>query len=319
MKPPSSSPLRESDPKLGVTSANSTLLSKHPFNKSDSAYVTPMPSEDMPRAQSVAVNTSSSELSGKQKEMRPGKPELSMDDLADLFDNKYTISKLITTKYSNLSFKDPRQYELTSFAIPREQYPGIALQDGGVKFVLRESPLTPVLQQRKMEGKDLNVLPQNILSCSKPVSVIAKGHEGAPSESTITVPCVIAPAAATDIRKAIDAVMKKLSSRAILRPTRRRVHPNLSNILAARKNPLQTECDSASEIEAYRVMVDGELEMLSVSKTNEWSQRVRLGKVNSLSYSLFVRVTWLTACALFYVPYSARPRMPACLPVPSGK
>ena len=90
-------------------------------------------------------------------------PESSMDELADLFGINCKISESVCFTYANLSFKDPRDHELTSSVIPREQFPGIALQDGGVKFVLRESPLTPVLQHMKLDGKDLNVLPDNLL------------------------------------------------------------------------------------------------------------------------------------------------------------
>ena len=75
-----------------------------------------------------------------QEKQRP-KPELSMDELADVFGSKCKISESVCITYANLS---SRQYELTSSVIPREQYPGIALQDGGMNFVLRVSPLTPV-------------------------------------------------------------------------------------------------------------------------------------------------------------------------------
>ena len=216
------------------------------------------------------------------------KLEISMDQLAALFENKCYPAKLASTvitlskSYSRLSFKDPHRSDLKPSMAPKEQLPGLALQDGGVKFILRASPLTPVLQHRKAEGKDLNILPKNFQR--NPHSDLKLSGGGVkftlrPSPLTPVVAKLRRQFFTTVVQNAIEVVMKRPSSKAILRPTRRRVHSNPSNELAARKNP-RYEYDSVSESEDYRGLIGANVEVLTVNETEERPRKVRLGKVD---------------------------------------
>jgi hypothetical protein len=225
-------------------------------------------------------------------QIRKQQPRLSMDELADLVERKcypITITESLSKRYARLSFKDPRQYELTSSVIPREQYPGLLLQDGGVKFVLRVSPLTPVLLQRMMELRDMNILPKNLLSgpqigvagfdeSKQPDHNISQnGVATAPSFPSSSPPM---PSFSAVIKDAKDAVVKK---RAHVRPSRRRLHPTLSNELASRKNP-RVGANPASDREEYRGIMGSRVEANPTGDQGEEQPRkARLGKVQLLS------------------------------------
>ena len=211
-------------------------------------------------------------------------PYLSMDELAALVKKKcypITITESLSERYARLSFKDPRQYELTSSVIPRDQYPGLLLQDGGVKFVLRASPLTPVLFQRMMEGRDMNILPKNLLS--GPQGAAAGVDESSQSGTAMAPNCSPSSSSSSPpmssfnavIKDAMDAVVKK-RSRAHLKPTRRRLHPTLSNELVARKNPRVKALDR----EEYGGIVGSGVEVNpSGDHGEEKPRKARLGKV----------------------------------------
>ena len=223
-------------------------------------------------------------------------PKLSMDELADLVKKKcypITITESLSKRYARLSFKDPRQYELTSSVIPREQYPGLLLQDGGVKFVLRMSPLTPVLLQRMMEGRDMNILPKNLLpdpqqaaaaATSTGINKSKQPDHKIPRSETATAPGPVSSPPVCQIpvfefnsmvKTTMDAVVTK---RAPLKPTRRRLHPTLSNELAARKNP-RVEANPASEREEYGGILGTRVEANPVGEGEEQPRKTRLGKV----------------------------------------
>ena len=306
------------------STAAATSLSK----KTESVSLSPrsinsMPSMNLPHAQSVEAKTSFSKLSNKPEELKAAlnqspqqKPQCKpMDELADLFESKCKTSDAVTRKYSNLSFRDPCQHELTN-SVKRctKHYSGLALLDGGVNFILRDSPLTEVVCKKLKEKDGLIILHQSLLGDLKP-DKISEGSvnivSGMSSKCT-TAPHTVTSAAATTIRTAIDAVMKRSPSKATLKQTRRRVHPSLSNILVARKNP-QSECDPASEIEEYRKIMDCDVEVSTVNKTNERFQRVRLGKVINFDC---VGVSLFTMLWLYFLQRSATE---ACLPVPTGK
>ena len=292
IQPPAAAPHRENS--LKCSAASDTSISKT-FNKSESVSLpqgklNPTPSVNMPRALSAAAKTSSSNFSSKPEEPKAAlnqspqqkprnKPELPMDELADLFESKCKISDTITRRYSNLSFRDPCQYELTTSVAHKEQYSGLALRDGEVNFILRDSPLTEVVCKKLEEKDGLIILPQSLLGSTKPDKIPEDSVDvGSGMSSNTTTPSTITPIAATTIQKAIDAVMKTSPPRGTLKETRRRVHPNLSNILAARKNP-RSECDPASETEEYRKLMGCDIEVSTVSKAEQQAHRVRLGKV----------------------------------------
>ena len=229
-------------------------------------------------------------------------PHLSMDELADLVEKKcypITITESLSERYARLSFKDPRQYELTSSVIPRDQYPGLLLQDGGVKFVLRASPLTPVLFQRMMEGRDMNILPKHLLSAAGPQVAAAgvdeskqPGHKISQSVAPHCSPSSFSSSPMQSfnavIKDAMDAVVKK-RSRAHLKSTRRRLHPTLSNELAARKNP-QVKANPVLDREEYGGIVGSRVEMNpSGSQGEEQPRKRRLGKVQ-LSCTIIITV-----------------------------
>ena len=250
---------------------------------------------------SKPINKTGSAVVQSTQQQKFKQPELSLDQLADLVERKcypITITESLSKRYSRLSFKDPHQYELTSSVIPREQYPGLILQDGGVKFVLRASPLTPVLLQRRMEGKDLNILPSNLQTC-KPsdhtfpqVGAAVNStsiHKSIRKQSDPKMPgggsgMAMTPSSSmrlfnSVIKNTIDAVMKKKpATRAPLKQTRRRLHPNLSNELAARKNP-RLESNPASDSEEYRGIVGTKVEVTPVGETEEQPRKRKLGKV----------------------------------------
>ncbi len=219
-------------------------------------------------------------------------PRLSMDELADLVERKcypITITESLSTRYARLSFNDPRQYELTSSVIPREQYPGLLLQDGGVKFVLRVSPLTPVLLQRMMEGRNMNILPKNLLSGPQiDVAGVDKSKEpdhkisqsGVPMSPSGPSSSPPMPSFNAVIKDAMDAVVKK---RARVKPSRRRLHPTLSNGLVARKNP-RVRANPASDKEGYGEIMGSRVEANpNGDQGEEQPRKARLGKVQLFS------------------------------------
>ena len=169
--------------------------------------------------------------------------ETSVDELADLFEGKCKISQSVSSNYSNLSFRDPGQHTLTSPVIPKEQYPGISLQDGGVKFVLRASPLTSIIKPNLLQSK-------NIRNEPKSAQILTKSEVSLES----------------------DVTANESLWRVALKPTRRRLHPSLSNEMAARRNP-------PSEVEDYRGLVSTKIEVVNAREMDEPPRRVRLGKV----------------------------------------
>ena len=250
---------------------------------------------NMPPVQSLGAKTPLSIVLNKTEQLnalwsnsaqqRPQtvKPDnISMDELANLFGDKCNISNLVSYDYSRMSFRDPGQYRLTSPVIPKEQYPGIALQDGGVKFVLRESPLTQVLRRGKPHRKDPNTsslsTPQQSgqaitanVECNS-TNGVKKLHEA----------CSVTPLATEQKVQghstSAAATIMKPPYRVILKATKRRLNRNLSNPLAARKYP---PCDntSTSEINEYRKIMGTHVDVLTSTVTEKQFRRVQLGKV----------------------------------------
>ena len=288
----------------GKTDAESSIVADASSTKTRQKIVMSLPKgkskpahfSDMPSATTVAAETSFTNFSIKPKVLKPTLPqstaqreqrlkqEISMDDLVDMFGSNCKISESVNRNYSNISFKDPHGYEHTSAVVPREKYPGVALQDGGVKFVLRESPLTQVLQQRKLEGRSLNVLSQSMLNPLQLDQKISNDGVNQRDEVKPLTSCSISPVTTnkgnplltSDVKDPIVAPINKPGSRATLKPTKRRLRSKLSNVLAARINS-QCEQNTEYEIDEYRRIVGANV---SMSHTKQQSQRMRLGKVN---------------------------------------
>ena len=275
---------------LSVASSQSERM-KPPLNK---ASIKLLKSYHGPSFASVSKPVEPAAHQSTQQQIQK-QPMLSMDELADLVERKcypITIMESLSKRYSQLSFKDPRQYELTSSVIPRERYPGLILQDGGVRFVLRASPLTPVLFQRIMEGRNMNILPKNLLSgpqiggaTSSATTGIHKSEQSNPQSemakaaSPFSSPPVCKMQSFNSVvRNTIDGVVKKPVARAPLKPTRRRLHPTLSNELAVRKNPRLEACP-ASDREEYREILGTKIEMNPIGGREEQPRKARLGKV----------------------------------------
>ena len=292
-------PQRKIEPKLSVASSQSEKMkppNKAPF-KSPKSYHGPLHSIALVSSEPTYKGGSAVHQLTQQQIQK--QPKLSMDELADLVEKKcypITITESLSKRYSRLSFKDPHQYELTSSVIPRERYPGLLLQDGGVKFVLRASPLTPVLIQRMIEGRNMNILPKNLLSgpqvggsvVAATPTVIDKSKQSdhnisqsaiamAPSPFSSPPVCKI-PSFNSVIKRSIDAVVKKPGPRAPLKPTRRRLHPTLSNELAARKNP-RLEANPASDRDEYMGILGSKVEVNPAGEREEQPRKARLGKV----------------------------------------
>ena len=223
------------------------------------------------------------------------KPKISMDELADMFETKCKISESVNTR-SRLSFRDRGQHTLTSPVIPREQYPGVALQDGRVKFVLRESPLTSVLQHRKLEGRNLNILSQSTLNA-------LQSAQQTPDDAGVS--CTVGT-------KSLTPTVKPLFSadvdNAAIMPARRRLHSKLSNVWVARKKQ-QHAC---GELNEYQRIMGANVKVFA---TNSMEVRPFLGKViQSISLWCVVKVS------LYTVLYSLqRTATEAGLPVPTAK
>ena len=223
------------------------------------------------------------------------KPKISMGELADMFETKCKISESVNTR-SRLSFRDPGQHTLTSTVIPREQYPGAALQDGRVKFVLRESPLTSVLQRRKLEGKNLNILSQSTLNA-------LRSAQQTPDDARVS--CSVGT-------KSLTPTVKLLFSadvdNAAIMPAKRRLHSKLSNVWVARKKQ-QHAC---GELDEYQRIMGDNVKVFAMNSTEE---RPFLGKViQSISLWCVVKVS------LYTVLYSLqRTATEAGLPVPTAK
>ena len=187
------------------------------------------------------------------------KPKISIDELADLFEITCKISESVNTK-SRLSFRDPGQHTLTSPVIPREQYPGVALQDGRVKFVLRESPLTSVLQHRKLEGKNLNILSQSTLNA-------LRSAQQTPDDAGVS--CTVGT-------KSLTPTVKLLFSadvdNAAIMPAKRRLHSKLSNVWVARKKQQHVR----GELDEYQRIMGANVKVYAMNSTEE---RPFLGKV----------------------------------------
>ena len=297
-------PQRKTEHKLSVASSQSEKMKPPP----NTAPIKSLKSYHGPPHSVASVSNKPADKGGPaadqltQQQIQK-QPKLSMDELADLVEKKcypITITESLSKRYSRLSFKDPCQYELTSSVVPREQYPGLLLQDGGVKFVLRASPLTPVLFQRMMEGRNMNILPKNLLpgpqvggsgaattstginKFKQPDHKISQsGITMAPSPFSSPPVCKI-PSFNSAIKKVnkstINAVVKKPATRATLKPTRRRLHPTLSNELAARKNP-RLEANPASDRDEYRGILGTKVEVNPAGEREEQPRKARLGKV----------------------------------------
>ena len=282
-------------PTVAVVTKNSFL---HPFNKSK-------------------VTNSLLSLYQSAKQMQERKAELSMDELTDLFMSKFNTSESVSCDYLRLSFRDPRKHELTSPVIPKEQYPGLALQDGGVKFVLRESPLTQVLQQRKSESMDVAILPKKMLNVPQVEEMICDSRDKSTEiemlESLTTSSIIPMDAkqnpmdlCSTDIVKSTTSSLNKLASIAMMKQAGRRLPPNLSNIAAARIS-LGSGYNSASETEKYWRFVGDNVEEIVTDI------RMRLRKVK-LIFSLFAIVCFNS---LFIFTHLQRTASEAGLPMPS--
>lgn len=254
-------------------------------------------------------------------------PKLSMDELADLVKRKcypITITESLSKRYSRLSFKDPHQYELTSSVIPRERYPGLILQDGGVRFVLRASPLTPVLFQRKMEGRNTNILPKHLLPGSQVGAATTIHKSKLPDPKAPQGGMAMAPSPFSSppvckmqsfnsvVKNTTDAVINKPATRVSLKPTRRRLHPTLSNELAARKNP-RLEASPASDREEYREILGTKVEVNPVGEREDQSRKARLGKV----WLSCITISYYSKFNLFF--FVQRNATDAGLPIPAGK
>ena len=211
-------------------------------------------------------------LSNKSKDLRSTstdsqvhtKPEISMDKLTDLFENKCKISSSTSGKCFQLSFRDPGKSKLAIPVVPREKYPGITLQDGNVHFVLRASPLTPVLQRNQTiaaEGKSFKT------AC--PIN-----H---PQTKTQSIKVISIPFAENRATLKSDAIVEEPSwdSHIALKPTRRRLHPDLSNEMAARKTPPPDTDDYIGLMNTTNVET-----FISGQETKDQPKRIRLGKVN---------------------------------------
>ena len=282
-------------PTVAVATKNSFL---HPFNKSK-------------------VTNSLLSLSQSAKQMQGRKAELSMDELTDLFMSKFNTSESVSCDYLRLSFKDPRKHELTSPVIPKEQYPGLTLQDGGVKFVLRESPLTQVLQQRKSESVDVATLPQKMLKVPQVEEMICDSRDKSTEiemMESLTTSSIIPMAAkqnpmdlcSTDIVKSTTSSLNKLASIAMMKQAGRRLPPNLSNIATARIS-LGSGYNSVSETEKYWRFMGANVEEIVTDV------RMRLRKVK-LILSLFAIVCFNSLCIFNHLQRTASE---AGLPMPS--
>ena len=298
-------PQRKTEHKCSVASSQSEKM-KPPAQCPNKAPSKPLKSHrSLPRSV-ASVSKPAVDHTGPAAQIQK-QPKLSMDELADLVEKKcypITITESLSKRYARLCFKDPHQYELTSAVIPREQYPGLLLQDGEVKFVLRVSPLTPVLFQMMMEGRSMNILPKNLLSgprvdsCAAATSTsidkskqpAATDHKLSQSENTAAMapssfsspPVCKIPSFTAVIKDTMDAVVRK---RPPLKPTRRRLHPTLSNELAARKNP-RLEATAASDREEYRGILGTTVEVNPASGEGaEQPKRTRLGKVWCYSHA----------------------------------
>ena len=223
------------------------------------------------------------------KQKQEHKAELSMDELADLFMSKFNTSESVSCDYSRLSFRDPRKHELISPVVKKEQYPGTALQDGGVKFVLRESPLTQVLQQSKSESMEVAALPKIMPNAPQVEEMICDSRDKYTGiemiESLTPFPHTSVAAKQnptdlcfTDIVKSTTSSLNTLVSRAMMKQAGRRLPPNLSNVAAARISP-GSGYNSASETEKYWRIVGANIEVIPTDITN---LRLRLKKVKFL-------------------------------------
>ena len=282
-------------PTVAVATKNSFL---HPLNKSK-------------------VTNSLLSLSQSAKQMQGRKAEFSMDELTDLFMSKFNTSESVSCDYLRLSFRDLRKYKLTSPVIPKEQYPGLALQDGGVKFVLRESPLTQVLQQKKSESMDVATLPQKMLKAPQVEEMICDSRDKSTEiemMESLTTSSIIPMAAkqnpmdlhSTNTVESTTSSLNKLASIAMMKQAGRRLPPNLSNIVATRISP-GSGYNSASETEKYWKFVGANVEEIVTDV------RMRLRKVK-LIFSLFAIVCFNSMCTFNHLQRTA---LEAGLPMPS--